>query len=50
MLLSTLAIWSIPPIMIKMGAGSPIYQAAVQFYLHFQFNGWFIFAVLGLFF
>jgi hypothetical protein len=23
---------------------------AVQFFLHFQFNGWFIFAVLGLFF
>src|SRR5690625_7762252 len=25
-------------------------QVAIQFFLHFQFNGWFVFAVLGLLF
>ncbi len=50
MVLSTIAIWSLPVIMAMDLRGSALYYAAVQFYLHFQFNGWFIFAILGLFF
>ncbi len=50
LVLSTFAIWAMPPIIISGNAGSAFYYGAVQFYLHFQFNGWFIFAVLGLFF
>jgi hypothetical protein len=33
-----------------MGKASAFYQIAIQFFLHFQFNGWFLFAVLALFF
>ena len=50
MVLSTLAIWAMIPIMLLDMRGSALYYAAVQFYLHFQFNGWFIFALLALFF
>ncbi len=50
MVLSTLAIWLMPVLMVTGRAGSAVYYAAVQFYLHFQFNGWVIFAILGLFF
>lgn len=49
MVLSTVAIWAIPIIVASGQAGSALYYGAVQFFLHFQFNGWFIFAVLALF-
>jgi len=50
MLLSTLALWAMMPIMIYGYQHKAVYYMVVQFYLHFQFNGWFTFAVLGLFF
>jgi hypothetical protein len=50
MLLSTFALWAMGPIMAKGLRGTAIYHGAIQFYLHFQFNGWFIFGVLALFF
>ena len=50
MIFSTLALWAMPPIMLGGLQGKAIYYMTVQFYLHFQFNGWFIFAVLALFF
>lgn len=50
MLFSTLALWAMIPIMIFGYQQKIIYYLTVQFYLHFQFNGWFTFAVLGLFF
>ena len=50
MVLSTLAIWSLVPIMASGKAGSALYYGAVQFYLHFQFNGWFLFGILALLF
>jgi hypothetical protein len=47
---STLGIW-ILPWLISMGLRhSSAYHMAVQFFLHFQFNGWLIFAILALFF
>jgi len=35
--------------LIAMGkAGTPLYYNAVYFYLHFQYNGWFTFAILAV--
>lgn len=47
---STLALWALPLIMILGMQGEAVYYWAVQFYLHFQFNGWVIFGCLALFF
>lgn len=49
LLLSTLALWAIAPIMILNMQGQAIYYTVIQFYLHFQFNGWFVFGVFALF-
>lgn len=49
MFISTIGLWFMAPIMalkIKGGWG----DIAIQFFLHFQFNGWFIFAILALLF
>ncbi|TRX38916.1 hypothetical protein FNW52_02400 [Flavobacterium sp. ZT3R18] len=50
MVFSTLGVWCLGPAVGLMGKGSAFYQIAIQFFLHFQFNGWFVFAVLALFF
>ncbi len=50
MLISTVAIWAMGPIMATSLKGSAFYYMAVQFYLHFQFNGWFLFGALALLF
>ncbi len=50
LVVSTLALWSMPVILTQGLQGKAIYYMAVQFYLHFQFNGWFTFACLALFF
>ena len=50
MLLSTLGVWCLGPAVAMTGAGSPFYNIAIQFFLHFQFNGWFLLAVLAIFF
>jgi len=47
---STLGIWAIGPSIALKGKGSDLFSAAIQFYLHFQFNGFFYFGVLALFF
>ncbi|MNX51042.1 hypothetical protein D3C86_816880 [compost metagenome] len=49
MILSTLGVWCLGPAVGLMGKTSAFYQIAIQFFLHFQFNGWFMFAVLALF-
>ena len=48
MALSTVGTWALGPIVAMKLKGTAIYYAAIQFYLHFQFNGWFIYAVIGL--
>lgn len=48
MLLSTAGVWSLGPIMISGGNGSAAYHIAIQTFLHLQFNGWFLFAVLAI--
>jgi hypothetical protein len=50
MIFSTLGVWCLGPAVGMMGKESAFYQIAIQFFLHFQFNGWFLFAVLALFF
>ena len=50
MILSTLALWAIGPIIAFDLMGSAFYYATIQFFLHFQFNGWFIFAALAILF
>ena len=50
MIFSTLGVWCLGPAVGILGKASAFYQIAIQFFLHFQFNGWFLFAVLALFF
>lgn len=50
MIFSTLGVWCLGPAVGLMGKASAFYQIAIQFFLHFQFNGWYLFAVLALFF
>ncbi|GAB2549977.1 hypothetical protein [Rufibacter soli] len=48
--LSSLGPWAMGPIMATGRSFSELYYNAIYFYLHFQYNGWFTFAVLGLVF
>lgn len=50
LVLSTFGVWSMMPITMSGRAGSALYFGAIQFYLHFQFNGWFLFAIFAIFF
>lgn len=49
MAFSTLGVWCLGPAVGLYGNTSDFYQIAIQFFLHFQFNGWFLFATIGLF-
>lgn len=48
LIISTLGVWSLGPLAVFGDRNSALYQIAIQFYLHFQFHGWFTFAVLAL--
>lgn len=50
MLLSTLGVWCLGPAVGLLGQASAFYQIAIQFFLHFQFNGWFLIGVFVVFF
>ena len=49
MVISTIGVWFLGPIASTGAKDSPFYNTAIQFFLHFQFNGWFIFAVFLIF-
>ncbi|PWB25542.1 hypothetical protein DCO46_08520 [Flavobacterium sp. HTF] len=49
MVLSTFGVWCLGPAVSTLGKQNAFYQIAIQFFLHFQFNGWFLLAVLALF-
>ena len=49
MLLSTIGVWCLGPAVSMLGQASAFYQIAIQFFLHFQFNGWFLLAVIAVF-
>ncbi|HRD53957.1 MAG TPA: hypothetical protein PKY96_15060, partial [Flavobacteriales bacterium] len=47
-ILSTVGTWALPVIIATGNQGKEIYYWAVQFFLHFQFNGWFWFAAMAI--
>jgi len=47
--ISTVGVFVVAYIMASKNGANVIYQIAIQFYLHFQFNGWLLFALLALF-
>lgn len=48
MVISTIGVWSLGPLTLSGGRSSTLYQLAIQFYLHFQFHGWFTLSALAL--
>jgi len=50
MVISTIGPWVIAIISAKGYAGSEYFNTALYFFFHFQYNGWFTFSILGLFF
>ncbi|MGJ8761778.1 MAG: hypothetical protein ACSHXA_14625 [Polaribacter sp.] len=50
LIFSSIGPWSLGIIMNTLGNTSHWYKNAIYFYLHFQYNGWFIFSLLGIFF
>ncbi len=47
-LVSTIGIWAMGPIMGSGLAGTEWYYWSIQWFLHFQFNGWFWFAAMAI--
>jgi hypothetical protein len=45
---STLGVWAMGPIMTSGLAGTEWYYWSIQWFLHFQFNGWFWFAAMAI--
>ncbi|GAB4413878.1 MAG: hypothetical protein OHK0039_21230 [Bacteroidia bacterium] len=45
---ASLGLWAMGPVIVLGLQGSTTYYMAVQFFLHFQFNGWYLFAVLAV--
>lgn len=50
LVLSSLGPWAIGGVMATLGSESIWYKTSIYFYLHFQYNGWFILALLGFVF
>lgn len=48
MFISTVGVWALGPIISGGGFGTELYYWSIQFYLHFQLNGWFWFGALAL--
>ena len=48
MAISTIGVWAMGPLLASGLFGSEWYYWSIQFFLHFQFNGWFWFAALAL--
>ncbi len=47
---SSIGPWAVGGVMATLGSESIWYKTAIYFYLHFQYNGWFILALLGVLF
>ncbi len=50
LILSSLGPWSLGPLNANGLGGSDVYFNAIYFYLHFLYNGWFLFAIIALVF
>ncbi len=48
--ISTLGLWALGPINAQLGKMHELSFMSVQWFLHFQLNGWFVLGVLGLIF
>jgi mono/diheme cytochrome c family protein len=48
MVVSTLGLWALGPISATLGRMHELYFLTIQWFLHFQLNGWFVLGVLGL--
>ncbi len=48
MMASTAGTLVLGPLIAQGLKGTAVYYAAIQFYLHFQFNGWFLFAAIAM--
>jgi hypothetical protein len=48
MIISSLGPFALGPMMVNGMGGSSWYYMAIYYYLHFQYNGWFIFGLLAL--
>ncbi len=48
MVVSSLGPWALGGIMNTLGPASDWYRIAIYFYLHFQYNGWMLLALLGV--
>ncbi|MHA7130172.1 c-type cytochrome [Algoriphagus namhaensis] len=47
-LISTLGLWVLAPVSATLGRMHELYFMSIQWFLHFQLNGWFVLGVLGL--
>ena len=50
LIISSIGPWAIGGVMATLGNTSIWYKLSIYFYLHFQYNGWFILALCGIFF
>lgn len=48
MVFSTLGVWFLGPAIGMMGKASAFFQLCIQFFLHFQFDGWFFTSFIAL--
>ncbi|AVR44370.1 hypothetical protein C7S20_03355 [Christiangramia fulva] len=49
LIISSIGPWSLGYVMTALGKTSPWYRNAIYFFLHFQYNGWFLLALTGIF-
>ena len=49
LLISSIGPWAIGGVMATLGNTSIWYNLSIYFYLHFQYNGWFVLALCGIF-
>lgn len=50
LVISSIGPWAIGGVMATLGPESIWYKTSIYFYLHFQYNGWFILALFGVLF
>lgn len=50
MVISSIGPWTLGGIMATLGSTSIWYKTAIYYYLHFQYNAWYILALCGIFF
>lgn len=50
LVISSAGPWAVGAVMATLGKTSIWYKLSIYFYLHFQYNGWFVFALCGILF